>query len=217
LGWGSAAAPWRVRAQMKSVAALLAWVVFVCAVIGLAGTWLYAPTLGTRAYLWGLCQPLMGTTTCNSYYDFDNFTWTPFTTVLVLQAVSLVLSFIGAIVASVGGCVSQPKGVLVGSIVFQALYFVIQIAAWAYAVSQMGDMLSSVNVKWSYGFALAIVGSVLSLAVMALSAAAIKSAPPPQGAYGAGAPGNPVYGAQQPMAYAQVPGNPVGGQAMQKA
>ena len=88
LGLGSAAAPWRVRAQMKGVAALLAWVVFVCAVIGLGGTWLYLPTLGIRAYLWGACLP-----DCNSYFDSSHFVWNTFTTVLVLQAVSLVLVF----------------------------------------------------------------------------------------------------------------------------
>ncbi len=200
---------------MKKVAALLAWLVFVCAAIGLGGPWLSITYYGTKVYLWGICQSLHGTMYCSSYYDYFNgqLSWGPITTVLVLQAVSLVLSFIGAIVASVAGCVSQPKGVLVGSLVFQVLYLAIQIAAWAYYISKVDGGSS-----WSYGFALAIVGSILSVAVMALSAAAIKSTPPPQGAYGAGATGNTAYGAQQPMAYAQVPGNPaVGGQAMQKA
>lgn len=230
-GLGAAAAAWArgVRAQMKGVAALLAWVVLVCAAIGLGGAWLYSSTTTTRIYLWGYCNPslLDGETHCASFYDNDfleNFAWTPETTVLVLQAIALVLSFIGAIVASVGGCVSQPKGTMVASIVVQFLYLVISIAAWAYAISQMtktkvnGQMVIGILVvKWSYGFALAIVGSILSLAVMALSAGAMKSPPPPQGAYGTGAPGNPVYGAQEPMAYAQVPGNPAGSQAMQKA
>jgi hypothetical protein len=195
----------RPPTQTKSVAALLAWVVVVCAAIGLGGAWIQPVVANVRGfgtnsvttYLWGVC--------ISNTYDSKCFTGEG-GVVLGLQAASLVLSFIGAIVASVAGCLSQPKGALVASIVFQVLYFIIEIAAWAYFISGR----SGYSVPWSYGFALAIVGTFLSLVVIGLSAAGLKSAPP-AGAYGAGAAGYNAYGAQEP-------GNPaVGGQAMQKA
>jgi hypothetical protein len=221
------------------VAALLAWVVVICAAIGLGGAWVQpvqvaVPTLpnafakGT-IYLWGVCYSLTAFGSLSegclrfNFNDIDEdnplapylaaFRQT-FVTILGLQAASLVLSFIGAIVASVAGCLSQPKGALVASIVLQVFYFIIAIAAWAYAISQVSQPDGTGSFPWSYGFALAIVGTFLSLAVIGLSAAGLKSAPP-AGAYGAGATGYNAYGAQQPTT--QEPGNPVGGQAMQKA
>ncbi len=210
----------RPPTQTKSAAALLAWVVVICAAIGLGGAWITVPAANRTLYLWGYCVPYPGVTgtVCTDYLStfLANGVWIGETIVLALQAVSLVLSFIGAIVASVAGCLSQPKGALVTSIVFQVLYFIFAIAAWAYMISGSNGVVTGNIASWSYGFALAIVGTFLSLVVIGLSAMGLKSAPP-AGAYGAGAAGYNAYGAQQPTTYAQEPGNPVGGQAMQKA
>ncbi len=222
------------------MAALLAWVVVICAAVGLGGAWVQPVQINplpnavaqVTIYLWGVCYSLTGIgagqyegSGCRRF-NFNNIdediplasflavSRQTFVTILGLQAASLVLSFIGAIVASVAGCLSQPKGALVASIVLQVFYFIIAIAAWAYAISQVHQPDGAGSFPWSFGFALAIVGTFLSLAVIGLSAAGLKSAPP-AGAYGAGAAGYNAYGAQQPTTYAQE--NPVGGQAMQKA
>ncbi len=165
---------------------MLASVVVICAVIAVAGVWATNRSGTVRFYLWKVCDSeVPGREKCGSYSDVNDeearHDLIQVRIVLILQLVSVVLSFIAAIVASVAGCMSQPKAALAASILLQVLYLSIGIAAWAFAVS----VFSAFQIAWSYGFALAITGTILSLAVIGLSAAGIKQATP-HGDYGSG-------------------------------